>query len=173
MVRTRSDEAKKLQMWSNLYCEHRPRKGAWGLRLVMVGESEERWSDVGFSPRNVSVENYEREITWEWVGGKLFFGENKLSQKYLVWRKKLETGRKSMRYRVFFLTGTPLKVPSGGLHSKTHQKRFKCQNLLTSWHLEFLRGYQWRRKTPCMYPFIHFQVKGSRPVESSLVLYAP
>ena len=31
----------------------------------------------------------------------------------------------------FFLTGPTLKVPSVGLHSKSHQKSSKCQNLLT------------------------------------------
>ena len=43
-------------------------------------------------------------------------------------------------YRVSFLTGAPLKVLSVRLHSKSHQKSSKCQNLLTGWHLEFLGG---------------------------------
>ena len=39
-------------------------------------------------------------------------------------------------YRVFFLTGPTQKVQSIRLHSKSHQKSSKCQNLLTDWHLE-------------------------------------
>ena len=34
------------------------------------------------------------------------------------------------------------------LHSKSHQKSFKCQNLFTNWHLELLGGGQ-LKKTPC------------------------
>ena len=40
-------------------------------------------------------------------------------------------------YRVFFLTGAPLKVQSVRLQSKSYQKSYKCQNLLTDWHLGF------------------------------------
>ena len=36
----------------------------------------------------------------------------------------------------------PLKVLCVGLHSKSHKKSFKCQNLLNGWHLDFLGGYQ-------------------------------
>ena len=50
---------------------------------------------------------------------------------------------------MIFSAGTPLKVLSVGLHSKSHQKSSKCQNLLTGWHLEFLGGYQWK-KSPCI-----------------------
>ena len=49
-----------------------------------------------------------------------------------------------------FLTGAPLKVLSVRLHSKSHPKSSKCQNLLTGWHLEFLGGYQWK-KPPCRF----------------------
>ena len=52
-------------------------------------------------------------------------------------------------YRVFFLTRPPLKVLSVRLHSKSHQKSSKCQNLLTGWHLELLGGGE-LKKTPCM-----------------------
>ena len=49
----------------------------------------------------------------------------------------------ALSYRVFFFfTGTPLKVLSVGLPSKSHQKSSKCQNFLTGWHIEFLGGYQ-------------------------------
>ena len=41
------------------------------------------------------------------------------------------------RYRVFFLTGAPLKVLSVRLHSKSHRKSFKCQNLLTEKTCDF------------------------------------
>ena len=51
-------------------------------------------------------------------------------------------------YRVFFLTGAPLKVLSVRLQSKSYQKSSKCQNLLTGWHLGFLGGHQ-LKKTPC------------------------
>ena len=43
-------------------------------------------------------------------------------------------------YRAIFLTGTPLKVLSVRLHSKSHQKSSKCQNLLTEKKLEIFRG---------------------------------
>ena len=39
----------------------------------------------------------------------------------------------------------PQKVLSVRLHSKSQQKSSKCQNLLTSWHLEFLGGYQLKK----------------------------
>ena len=47
-----------------------------------------------------------------------------------------------LKYRVIFFTGTPLKVLSVGLHSKSHQKSSKCQNLLTEKNLWFLGGHQ-------------------------------
>ena len=46
------------------------------------------------------------------------------------------------RVQSVFLIGATLKVLSVRLHSKSHQKSSKCQNLLTGWHLEFLGGYQ-------------------------------
>ena len=39
----------------------------------------------------------------------------------------------------------PLKVLSVRLHSKSHQKRSKCQNSLTGWHLSFLGGHQLKK----------------------------
>ena len=51
-------------------------------------------------------------------------------------------------YRVFFLTGSAQKVLSIRLHSKSHQKSSKCQNLLTDWHLE-LFGRDQLKETPC------------------------
>ena len=38
-------------------------------------------------------------------------------------------------YRVIFLTGTPLKVLSVRLHSKSPQKSSKCQNFFTEKNL--------------------------------------
>ena len=69
----------------------------------------------------------------------------------------------TLSYRVFFLTGAPLKVLSVRLHSKSHPKSSKCQNLLTGWHLKFLGGYQWK-KPPCIYPFIIFISSGAAQV---------
>ena len=42
------------------------------------------------------------------------------------------------KYRVFFLTGAPLKVLSVRSHSKSHQKSSLCQNYLSGWHLLWL-----------------------------------
>ena len=56
---------------------------------------------------------------------------------------------KYLFYRVIFLTGTPLKVLSVRLHSKSHQKSSKCQNFLTNKNLWFLGGSQ-LKKSPCM-----------------------
>ena len=39
-----------------------------------------------------------------------------------------------------FFNWDPLKVLNIRSHSKSHQKSSKCQNLLTSWHLELLGG---------------------------------
>ena len=47
------------------------------------------------------------------------------------------------RYRVFFSTGTPLKVSDYIVNPIK-----KCQNLLTGWHIEFLEGGQ-LKKPPC------------------------
>ena len=41
-------------------------------------------------------------------------------------------------YRCIFLTGPSKIFVSVRLHSKSHQKSSKCQNLLTGWHLETL-----------------------------------
>ena len=49
----------------------------------------------------------------------------------------------------FFLTGAPLKVLSVRLHSISHQKSSKCQNLLTEKKLVIFRGHQ-LKKTPCI-----------------------
>ena len=49
-------------------------------------------------------------------------------------------------YRVSFLTGTPLKVLSVRLHSKSHQKCSKCQNLRTEENL-FLGESQLKKDT--------------------------
>ena len=46
-----------------------------------------------------------------------------------------------------FFNWCPLKVFSVRLHSKSHQKSSKCQNLLTGWH--FFRGAP-VKKTPCI-----------------------
>ena len=56
---------------------------------------------------------------------------------------------KKNMYRVSFLTGAPLKVLSVRLHSKSHQKSSKCQNLLTEKNLWFLGGSQ-LKKSPCI-----------------------
>ena len=45
-----------------------------------------------------------------------------------------------------FLTGAPLKVLSVRLHSKSHQKSSKCQNLLTEWHLELFGRNQLKKR---------------------------
>ena len=45
------------------------------------------------------------------------------------------------------LTRPPLKVLSVRLHSKSHQKSSKCQNLLTGWHLELLGGGRVKKNT--------------------------
>ena len=50
-----------------------------------------------------------------------------------MWRQSLYTG-------CLFLTRTPITVLSIRLHSKSHQKSSKCQNLITGWHLELLGG---------------------------------
>ena len=52
-------------------------------------------------------------------------------------------------YRVFFLTGPTQKVLNIRLHSKSHQKSSKCQNLITDWHLEVF-GLDQLKKAPCM-----------------------
>ena len=53
-------------------------------------------------------------------------------------------------YRVFFLTGAPLKVLSFRLHGKSHQKSSKCQNFLRVWHLVIFRADQCK-KPPCIF----------------------
>ena len=58
-------------------------------------------------------------------------------------------------YRVIFFTGTPLKVLSVRLHSKSHQKSSKCQNLLTGWHLEFLGGTSEKKNHPVDFQSSH------------------
>merc|ERR1712105_134807 len=63
----------------------------------------------------------------------------KLSQRIMRYAKKIQG--------VFF-NSPPLKVLSVRLHSKSHQKSSKCQNLLTGWHLELLGGGE-LKKTPC------------------------
>ena len=52
----------------------------------------------------------------------------------------LHFSKKPQLYRVAHLTAPPVKVLSVRLHSESHQKISKCQNLLTSWHLEILGG---------------------------------
>ena len=52
-----------------------------------------------------------------------------------------------MYYTGFFLTGAPLKVISVRLHSKSHQKSSKCQNLLTEKKLVIFRGHQLKKHT--------------------------
>ena len=49
-----------------------------------------------------------------------------------------------------------LKVLSVRLHSKSHQKSSKCQNLLTGWHLEKSCKDQFK-KPPCIINFVKLQ----------------
>ena len=63
-----------------------------------------------------------------------------------------------------FLTGAPLKVLNVRLHSKSHQKSSKCQNLLTEKTCDF-REHQ-IKKTPCIFKSIsRFRNWGFTPWE--------
>ena len=73
--------------------------------------------------------------TASWLGRS----RSKICFEYCEWQESLLPG---------LLTGAPLKVLSVRLHSKSHQKSSKCQDLLTGWHLELLGGHQ-LKKTPC------------------------
>ena len=53
-------------------------------------------------------------------------------------------------YKVFFLIGSAQKVLSVRLHSKSLRKSSKCQNFLTSSHLELFGRNQWK-KPPCIW----------------------
>ena len=55
-------------------------------------------------------------------------------------------------YRVHFLTGPSKIFLRVRLHSKSHQKSSKCQNLLTGWHLEKSCQDQ-LKNAPCIFPY--------------------
>ena len=61
-------------------------------------------------------------------------------------------GKVSMVQVGFFWLVPPQKVLSVRLHSKSHRKSSKCQNLLTSWHLELFGGTS-NKKLPCILLF--------------------
>ena len=65
---------------------------------------------------------------------KLIFVVNDVLQ--FVWTLNLRLGL-GLDIQGVFLTGAPLKVLSVRLHSKSHQKSSKCQNLLTEKTCDF------------------------------------
>ena len=68
------------------------------------------------------------------------------SSSFLFLEEKMPVARPTTG--CFFLTTSAQKVLSIRLHSESHQKSSKCQNLLADWHLELFRRNQ-LKKTPC------------------------
>ena len=115
----------------------------------LAGETE---TDKQFKPkfgRRSKVKNW----ILRWVAGGC--KESKTSQEELVlyvagfqkvWQPEIgwpwirrwnRTWKIQVSYRFFFLTGTAPKILSIRLHSKSHQKSSKCQNLLTEKTCDF------------------------------------